>query len=406
MSLFLCCIYLEKLRLYNFARLGIIIISDISIFYYACKLGEKSGAQLVLIAMIILPLVLYQLEQKFYMTLCVGFSFLCFVVLEYTQYSIFNPIDLSPYYQKMIFYIMLSTDISVLSLVIGAYISANKQYELKLSTALKASKSAHKKTKGNLIKSHHIQEKLSHQASYATLTKSIAHELNNPLQIITMGVDVLEQNQTDRAFINEYIENSRAVISRLNKTLRSMLNYGKLGAEKKEGVDVNSILNTVINLALGALHKRRITVEKQFGELPPIFAAANELQQVFTNLILNAIEAVGEKGGFTVSTDPISSWRAPGALPIPGVRIAISDTGPGISEEDEKSIFAPFYSKKYGNAGLGLSVCLNIVTLHGGRIFVDRKRGTGACFVVELPCRKENGLQKTPERAVQTGMEV
>ena len=121
---------------------------------------------------------------------------------------------------------------------------------------------------------------------------------------------------------------------------------------------------------------KNIKVKTELPEsLPPIYAVSSQIQQIFFNLILNALDAMPDGGEVLISAR---------ALPG-GVEMIFEDNGPGIPAERRESIFEPFFSTKEGGTGLGLTVSYNIVTAHGGMLDLISGRGSGACFRLFLP---------------------
>ena len=160
------------------------------------------------------------------------------------------------------------------------------------------------------------------------------------------------------------------------KTTQRMLDFYRPGASRVEDVDILELLNHVINLTSQQLSQRNIQLITDFPEtLPMIYAVSGQIQQIFFNLILNALDAMSSGGELKISARAKSR----------GVELIFADTGPGIPESQRNNIFEPFFSTQDGGTGLGLTVSYNIVTAHGGALdLVDRKE-PGACFRLFLP---------------------
>jgi signal transduction histidine kinase len=148
------------------------------------------------------------------------------------------------------------------------------------------------------------------------------------------------------------------------------------GAEPKENVDVNRIVDQTVEM-LAPKWKDRLKVERRFGELPDVSAYPLQLGQIFTNVIANACDATPDGGKVVVSTQP-------GAT---GVKVSVRDTGPGIPKERVARIFDPFYTtKEQGQGmGLGLSITQQLVKNHRGAIEVKSEVGKGTEFLISLP---------------------
>jgi signal transduction histidine kinase len=174
----------------------------------------------------------------------------------------------------------------------------------------------------------------------------------------------------------EYFDLARTEMDRLMKTMQRMLDYYRPGSTKLEKVDVLELLNHVISLTSQQLSQREIDVETDFPEsLEPIDAVNSQLQQIFFNLILNALDVMPGGGVLSIKDNNVEN----------GIEIQFEDSGPGIPEDLRNNIFEPFYSTKDGGTGLGLTVSYNIVTAHGGTLDLIQGKGTGACFRLFLP---------------------
>ena len=226
-----------------------------------------------------------------------------------------------------------------------------------------------------------LEEQLQHSdkmASIGLLAAGVAHEVNTPLAGISSYTQILRgQTGPDdpRAPILEKIEKQTF---RAAKIINHLLNFSRSGSAEFESLDVNRLLSDVLSLLEHQLDRSRIVLRKELAPgLPPVRGNENRLQQVFFNLILNARDAMPAGGWLTLSTE------ADGDTVI----VQVKDTGHGITREDVKRIYDPFFTTKSTSrgTGLGLSVSYGIVQEHGGAIFVDSTPGKGTNFQVALP---------------------
>jgi signal transduction histidine kinase/CheY-like chemotaxis protein len=213
-------------------------------------------------------------------------------------------------------------------------------------------------------------------AAAGRLTASIAHEINNPLQSVQNCLHLAGHEELPPEKRKEYFDLAKNELERLMKTSQRMLDFYRPGAVKMEQVDILELLQHVLSLTLQQLNQRHIDVKTDLPEsLPPIFAVSSQIQQIFFNLILNALDAMPAGGELRINAQALEN----------GVEITFQDTGPGIAENHKNDIFEPFFSTKEGGTGLGLTVSYNIVTAHGGTLDLVNGYEPGACFRIFLP---------------------
>ncbi|MBI3321207.1 MAG: PAS domain-containing protein [Candidatus Omnitrophica bacterium] len=221
------------------------------------------------------------------------------------------------------------------------------------------------------------------------LASGIAHELRNPLQVIRHAVECLSSETPGQpmsaseilAIINEAIEQA-------SRFIRHLLDFARPAPLVLKPTDLNQVLEVALELATKQLSARRITVTKQWGaSLPLVLLDANQMQQVFINLILNALQAMPEGGTLTLRSSGMGPHPTP--QPFDG-RVVIGeviDTGMGIPAAQLHRVTEPFFTTKPQGqgTGLGLSICRSIVEHHGGRLEIDSQEGQGTQVRVLLP---------------------
>jgi signal transduction histidine kinase len=208
------------------------------------------------------------------------------------------------------------------------------------------------------------------------LTASIAHEINNPLHSIRNCLHLAERLELPEADRHEYLEMASEEMDRLMFTVRQMLDFYRPSALDRKPSDINKIIDKVLKLLDTQLSDNEISITKKYGaDLPLVSVVANQIQQVFFNLILNAMEAMPRGGKINIATIDEGD----------SVIILIEDTGPGVREEQQEEIFEPFVSTKDKGLGLGLTVSYGVVTAHGGSLALLPQSKPGACFKVSLP---------------------
>jgi PAS domain S-box-containing protein len=227
-------------------------------------------------------------------------------------------------------------------------------------------------------------------AAVGRLAASIAHEVNNPLEAIKNSLYLL-QTSKDENVNTRFLEVARKETERVSHIIRQMLGFARRSGEV-EWVNVNQLLEETLVLIEKKLRQSKIEVVRDLDpHVPAVRARADQLRQVFLNLILNAQQAIEGEGEIRVKTSRhAQSLQA-------SISIEISDTGYGISEDDLARIFEPFFSKRKKGTGLGLWVTQDIVRQHGGRIEVTSTKDQGTTFnvvlLVDSPILETDGKQ-------------
>ena len=223
-------------------------------------------------------------------------------------------------------------------------------------------------------------------AALGKMAAGVAHEINNPLAVILQKTgwmeDLLEEEDFQQSENFEEFKESIAKIEehveRARKVVHNMLGYARKMEPRLEDVDVNDTINQTITLLENHARINNIDIQADLDDAIPIIASDQaQLQQVFLNLITNAIDAIGSNG----SVDVVSR-QGNGKIVV-----TIKDDGPGLSEEALRKIFDPFYTTKDvgKGTGLGLWVSHSIIAKMGGSIHVKNNPDRGALFTVDIP---------------------
>ncbi len=219
-------------------------------------------------------------------------------------------------------------------------------------------------------------------ATAGRLTAAMAHEIKNPLEALTNLVYLARRDANGR---DEYLSLAEQEIGRLDSIAQQALGFVREGASP-ERLDVSKIMEEVVQLYLRKLQSSRITVERQSGEGLEIEGYPGELRQLFSNLLLNAMDAMKNGGRLRMRVTRSHEWSG---NERPGVRVTIADTGSGIQAKDLPHIFEPFYTtKKDQGTGLGLWLAYGTVQKHTGSIRVASRTtsgSSGTVFAVFLP---------------------
>jgi two-component system, NtrC family, sensor kinase len=214
--------------------------------------------------------------------------------------------------------------------------------------------------------------------SIGLLAAGVAHEVNTPLAVISSYSQMLRKEISPQDSRSKLLEKITKQTFRASEIVNSLLNFSRTNATEFTEVDIHQVITETIALLQHQLRSGRIRVEQELrAENPLTFGNAGKLQQVFLNLFVNARDAMPEGGELRVMTDTMNAK----------IEILVQDTGTGISPENIKKIYDPFFTTKAPGkgTGLGLSVSYGIVQEHGGTISVESKPGVGATFRLELP---------------------
>ena len=221
-------------------------------------------------------------------------------------------------------------------------------------------------------------------SSLGRIAAGMAHEIKNPLAAIKGLTQSLDCNPHDAEVLKNFKEVVPKEIDRLNNLVEKLAQLGKPPTLGFVQVDINTLIENTLWLFQNRCRKRNIAIIKDLNPLPKIEADPEQLTQVLTNLILNAIQAMPEGGELKLKTQSLDSTRDKN-LKLKNneqIIIEISDTGKGISEEDLKNIFEPFVSSKEDGMGLGLSITYKIIKDHKGKIEVGSEIGKGTRFMI------------------------
>jgi len=262
------------------------------------------------------------------------------------------------------------------------------------------------------------QDQLLHQEKLATighLAAGVAHEINNPTGYIGSNLGTLTKYMgrisefiglldgfssalppdkaaelalaRKNAKIDFLVEDSRDILAeclegvgRIKKIVAGLKTFSRKDQNTSCLASINDCLENALTVAWNEL-KYKATVEKEYGDIPPLRCYPNQLSQVFMNLLVNAAHAIENQGMIRIKTCTKNGL----------VLVSISDTGCGISPENREKIFAPFFTTKADGVGtgLGLSIVTEIVARHGGKISVESEAGKGSTFTVSIPAHND-----------------
>jgi len=213
-------------------------------------------------------------------------------------------------------------------------------------------------------------------AAVGEMAAILAHEVRNPLAGIRGGCEILLEGYTPedpRAEIGREVIHQ---VDRLNRTVHDLLLFARPRAMDPVPVDLHALLDRLLAVLREDPANRTVEVRRDYGnEVPVVRVDGRQMEQVFLNLLLNACQAMGQKGTIVLST----------TTNVETVEISVRDFGPGIPADKIEQIFRPFFTTRTHGTGLGLAICRKIVDAHGGRITAESLADGGARFTVILP---------------------
>ncbi len=213
------------------------------------------------------------------------------------------------------------------------------------------------------------------------LAAGLSHDIKNPLSAISASAFTIKKKLKDNPLIVKLAENIEKNSARAVDIVDKLLNYAKPSYYKKQKTNLKEVIELSIEFAIPPSKRKNINVYKNLKDGVYVFADRNSLQQVFINLIMNAVEAMNGKGDIHISLDKNGDFA----------EVKIKDTGQGIPEDILENIFEPFFTTKEKGTGLGLSVVNKIIKDHSGYIDVKSRREEGTEFVVNLPLYTDGG---------------
>jgi len=266
-------------------------------------------------------------------------------------------------------------------------VTREKEMQDKLSATYRELSESHQRLKESqeqLIQA----EKLT---SLGQLAASIAHEINNPLSGVLAYTQLLAKKVRGDNIPKEvalgYLSKMEAELTRSTKLIRSLLDFARQSPPAFRQLNLNDVVNRAFDLAAHSAELQHVQIVRELDpSLPNLMADFDQLHQVCTNLILNAIQAMPQGGKLTLRTS-VNNGQ---------LKIEVQDTGCGISPENMRKLFTPFFTTKHEvkGVGLGLAISYGIIQRHHGRIEVQSKKGEGTTFTIYLPLHHEEPAEK------------
>jgi nitrogen-specific signal transduction histidine kinase len=227
------------------------------------------------------------------------------------------------------------------------------------------------------------KRRIERLASIGAFMSGIAHEIKNPLVAIKTLAELLPEQYDDEEFRDTFTKVTLSEVDRIDALVRRLRSLSSGSTVPLRPLNILAPLEETLSLVSGELTRHHIKVVRDYqSPVPPIMGDHDQLKQVFVNLCLNSVEAMGEGGRLRVT---VASQGKPVEQPSELI-LQIADTGPGIPAEHLAAIFDPFFTLKEQGTGLGLAICRGIIDYHRGSITAaNSSEDSGAVFTVKLP---------------------
>jgi len=238
------------------------------------------------------------------------------------------------------------------------------------------------------VRLHRLEQALrdcDRLAQIGRVSASIAHEIKNPLEAIIAVIHLLEHGPEEKR--PEYLAIARREVERAVEIANGTLDFAR-DAPQPGPVKISRVLDDVTNFYRRKIRYKQINLDVRHDYDAELVASPGELRQIFSNLMVNSLEAVArERGVVKLHTFRCRYWKKPDQY---GIRVVVADNGPGIPPEARQQIFEPFFTtKNTKGTGLGLWIVHSLVDKYGGNIRLRssvRPERSGTCFSVFLPC--------------------
>lgn len=240
-----------------------------------------------------------------------------------------------------------------------------------------------------------LEQQLIHaqkMESIGLLAAGLAHEVGNPLTSISSLVQVIQRTSVDE-FTNQKLELIKSQTNRISRIIRDLVNFSRRSTYELQSTEINKILKSAIEIVRVSKKAKGIKIEERYSDkVPQLFLVPDQVQQVFINILINAIDAM------CVDASLGKYFKTPAVINVQSkfengsVDVLIQDNGIGISEDALPRLFDPFFTtKKVGEGtGLGLWVSYNIVKSFQGEILVESEEGKGTTFIIKFPINTDS----------------
>lgn len=233
----------------------------------------------------------------------------------------------------------------------------------------------------------HLATQVDKLSSLGRMAAGIAHEINNPLAGILLYSSNLSKKVPSGGALEEGLKIIIKETQRCKTIIQGLLEFARDKKPQKVMTNINDIIESALGILYNEFHLQHVRIEKNLSkDIEKLFLDENQIEQVFINLLLNALHAVDDSGLIIVQSAMDAEQNS--------IHVEVADNGCGIAAGDIKKIFEPFFSTKANGTGLGLAVSYGIIKNHQGDLRVFSEPGQGTRFVIKLPALVENSIGK------------
>jgi signal transduction histidine kinase len=269
---------------------------------------------------------------------------------------------------------------------LGARVQVRERNEIgELGVAFNDMASELERTSSRVQELHEREiERAGQLATVGELASGVAHEIKNPLQGISGGLDLVMRHTQDQQRLQPVVDEMTRQVARVDVAVKDLLAFARPATPNFAPVDINQTLERALTLVRPTADRAGVCLEVNAGDVPTVFIDEEMISQSLVNLVMNGVQATEADGCVTVSTRSGEN----------GVEIRIKDTGEGIPPDQIDHIFKPFFTTKHQGTGLGLSITRTIIERHEGTLSVESNNGKGTTFTVVLPLPRDGKTDK------------